>query len=253
MSANRNKQQKQRDRERTVEMILNPALRQGAKERPNWLGHPAHRNGKDGHARIDAALLDGATMAELRGYREAVERHFYQLEKDHNLPVIEIGDKCMFDRAKLGIDEKISAHVSGRRNSPLKRKKRPQSMPVVLDENHESRFPEGRLLYIEHRTFERDSLIAKKAKKRRLAMVGELRCDVCDFNFAGVYGNCGNGYIEAHHTRPVSELKQASRTKIGDFALVCANCHRILHRSNPMLTVAQLRKIVRSRVSGTDD
>ncbi len=71
-------------------------------------------------------------------------------------------------------------------------------------------------------------------------MIGELRCDVCDFSFADTFGRVGAGFIEAHHTIPVSELKGNQMTKIPNIALVCSNCHRILHRSKPMLSIAAM-------------
>ena len=45
-------------------------------------------------------------------------------------------------------------------------------------------------------------------------------------------GDLGKGYIEAHHTRPVAKLVTGERTKVSDLALVCANCHRMLHRQD---------------------
>jgi putative restriction endonuclease len=56
-------------------------------------------------------------------------------------------------------------------------------------------------------------------------------CVVCDFDFARKYGELGRGFIEAHHKIPVAQLKPGAKTELEDLAPVCANCHRMLHRS----------------------
>ena len=63
------------------------------------------------------------------------------------------------------------------------------------------------------------------------------------------YGQLGGGFIEAHHTIPVSELLAKAKTKISDFTLVCSNCHGILHRGEELLSVSELIQIVRIRAS----
>jgi len=109
-------------------------------------------------------------------------------------------------------------------------------------EDDESTFPEGSKRYRLHRALERDSKISRLAKDKRLAAVGELRCDVCAFSFGKKYGSLGIGFIEAHHTVPVSELRGRRKTKIEEIALVCSNCHRMLHRYRPWLSVHELRE-----------
>jgi 5-methylcytosine-specific restriction protein A len=88
-------------------------------------------------------------------------------------------------------------------------------------------------------------------KELRLQQQGELKCDVCDLVFADVYGAHGAGYIEAHHTVPVAELRGVKKTKLSDLALVCANCHRVLHRVKPRMSVDRLRAFVHARRAET--
>ncbi|WP_409440461.1 MULTISPECIES: HNH endonuclease [Pseudomonas] len=71
-----------------------------------------------------------------------------------------------------------------------------------------------------------------------------LFCEACNFDFEKAYGQRGFNFIEAHHTIPVSEMLPAQKTKISDIAMVCSNCHRILHRSRPWLTIAQLKNLI---------
>ena len=76
------------------------------------------------------------------------------------------------------------------------------------------------------------------------AKLSDFSCRACDFNFENVYGEIGSGYIEAHHTIPVAALDEGSKTKVSDLVALCANCHRIVHRSG-LITVEQLRQILR--------
>ena len=115
--------------------------------------------------------------------------------------------------------------------------------PVVVDEDEEE-FAEGRVLYRLHRSRERNRKLVEAAKSRALKRDGLLQCSVCMFNFATLYGELGDGYIEAHHVVPVSSLGDGSTTKVADLALVCANCHRMLHRRRPWLLPAELKRIL---------
>jgi len=57
-------------------------------------------------------------------------------------------------------------------------------------------------------------------------------CKVCQFNFKDNYGIHGEDYIEVHHLVPIHTLVTA--TKINpetDMIVVCANCHRMIHRN----------------------
>jgi 5-methylcytosine-specific restriction endonuclease McrA len=115
-------------------------------------------------------------------------------------------------------------------------------LPItVTPEDDESRYPEGAKSYRLHRRLERDGTLAKRAKQNRLAQVGALSCDVCGFDFASAFGKLGAGFIEAHHTVPVSTLRGENNTKLSDLALVCSNCHRMLHRGPHLLSVDDLR------------
>ena len=61
-----------------------------------------------------------------------------------------------------------------------------------------------------------------------------------------MHGLRGKGFIEAHHTKPVFKtLVEGSKTKLEDLALVCANCHRMIHSARSWLTVPELQKLIR--------
>jgi 5-methylcytosine-specific restriction protein A len=99
---------------------------------------------------------------------------------------------------------------------------------------------EGRLLTRLHRVRERDRRLVERKKATVLAKQGSLPCEVCGFDFAIIYGELGERFIEAHHILPLAQAG-ATKTRPSDLALVCSNCHRMLHRAKPWLSPAQLR------------
>ena len=103
---------------------------------------------------------------------------------------------------------------------------------------------EGRILLRLHKSRERNRAIVRSKKERALQETGKLACEACGFDFREAYGDLGEGFIECHHTIPVSELVPGRVTKIGDLALLCANCHRMIHRSRPMKAVAELKSLI---------
>lgn len=118
----------------------------------------------------------------------------------------------------------------------------------LSDDGHESArqsFPEGKRIERLHKFRERGSRAVRQAKRQHAQKHdGALPCEVCGFDFARKYGPLGESYIEAHHTRPLSDLaaSEVRITKVSDFALVCANCHRMLHRKRPWASVDEIRK-----------
>ena len=116
------------------------------------------------------------------------------------------------------------------------------SLPALDDVEYEA--PEGRLLLRFHKSRERNAGLAQRKKAQALQRDGVLRCEVCGFVYSAKYGPRGDGFIECHHTVPVSQLRPGQGTKLSDLALVCADCHRMLHWGGELLTVEALRQIV---------
>jgi len=111
------------------------------------------------------------------------------------------------------------------------------------NEDEETEFPEGKVLYRQHKSRERNRGLISKAKQIA-QQNGNLKCSVCNFDFYERYGDLGKGYIECHHTIPVSEYTQNAKTKVSDLSLVCSNCHRMLHRRRPWLTISELSSLI---------
>jgi hypothetical protein len=121
--------------------------------------------------------------------------------------------------------------------------KKPEAEPTKIDMFS---FPEGAEKRRLHLLRERSQTVVSKAKAIALETDSLLRCQVCGFSFVETYGEIGRGFIEAHHKRPVAQLTPGSRTYVRDIGLVCANCHRMLHRGDRTLSIEELRAIVQS-------
>jgi predicted HNH restriction endonuclease len=102
---------------------------------------------------------------------------------------------------------------------------------------------EGRLILRTHLSRERNAAIVR-AKK---ASADSLQCEVCGFDSLAMYGE---EYCETHHLFAFSEMNASTEvveTSLDDLAIVCANCHRMLHRTNPPRTLDQLRAMIEAQ------
>jgi 5-methylcytosine-specific restriction protein A len=110
---------------------------------------------------------------------------------------------------------------------------------IKIDDVEE--FKEGKILTSIHKTRERNPAVTSKKKKLVLQQFGRLDCEVCGFNYAEVYGEIGQEFAECHHIIPLSELKPNVATKIIDLAILCANCHRMIHKVSPMPSISEFK------------
>lgn len=100
---------------------------------------------------------------------------------------------------------------------------------------------EGKVLTRLHRVRERSRALVDRKKKQALAKYGKLECEACGFDFQQRYGNAGTGLINVHHTRPLHTLEPDQKTHLDDLALLCANCHRVVHSTRHWLSLKELR------------
>lgn len=105
---------------------------------------------------------------------------------------------------------------------------------------------EGRILARTHLTRERDPRLAEKKKRQVLTTTGRLACEVCGFDYAQTYAAHGTGFAECHHRTPLSHLKPGTKTRLSDLAIVCANCHRMLHCGRRWLSTDDLKRVMLS-------
>ena len=93
---------------------------------------------------------------------------------------------------------------------------------------------------VSHLRRERSAGLRNKKIKSVIAEKHELKCEVCDFNFEIAYGQLGKGFAEVHHIKPLSTLGE-TKTKLSDLAVLCSNCHRMIHRTNPIENLETFR------------
>ena len=100
---------------------------------------------------------------------------------------------------------------------------------------------EGRLKLMVHFLRERDHQLVERKKRSVLDSRGRLACEVCGFDFENRYGTRGAGFCEVHHRLPLSRVVEETTTTLRDLAIVCSNCHRMLHRE-PEIDVEELAR-----------
>jgi 5-methylcytosine-specific restriction enzyme A len=75
-----------------------------------------------------------------------------------------------------------------------------------------------------------------------------ISCFICGFNFREVYGELGEGFIHVHHLLPLSEIGKEYEIKpIEDLRPVCPNCHAMIHRKSPPLSIKEIQGLLAER------
>ncbi|MGD1320090.1 MrcB family domain-containing protein [Chryseobacterium sp. 2R14A] len=103
-------------------------------------------------------------------------------------------------------------------------------------------FEKKKLKY--HYRVERNTGISKKVKQKK-----GYKCEACHFDFKTKYGKIlGNEFIEVHHLIPISSLEpgKIEMNIINDFAVLCSNCHRMIHRLENPSNLEELKEIIKT-------
>lgn len=103
--------------------------------------------------------------------------------------------------------------------------------------NARDSYEEGARKQVIVNAYERDP----RARRDCLRFFG-YRCVVCDLLFSERYGALGEDFIHVHHVRPISRRGKVHRVSpTFDLVPVCPNCHAMLHRTNPPMSIDRLR------------
>ena len=146
------------------------------------------------------------------------------------------------------LEKVVWAEYAGRRDVLAADAKEVRLAVGSADEGAVSKLPmtepyegeEGGVLMRLHKRYERDPKLVSE-KRKAAAVAGKLACEVCGFDFEAAYGALGAGYIEVHHTKPLHTIVPGTKTKLADLALLCANCHRMAHRTRLPLSLEAIR------------
>lgn len=114
-----------------------------------------------------------------------------------------------------------------------------------LEENISSvnttKLVEGNLKTIVVNAFERNPI----ARKQCLEYHG-TSCLCCGFDFYRTYGEIGQNYIHVHHIIPLAKIRKNYQVDpIKDLIPLCANCHAMIHRTTPALSIEKLKEIIK--------
>ncbi|WP_185965098.1 HNH endonuclease [Glacieibacterium frigidum] len=96
---------------------------------------------------------------------------------------------------------------------------------------------------VSHFKIDRDPNIRKAKIAGFVADHGKVFCENCEFDFEKKYGVRGKGYIEVHHLEPLAKILPNTLTYLSDLMLLCANCHRIVHRTKTPISKTDLQLI----------
>jgi hypothetical protein len=162
--------------------------------------------------RVDVENVRYTTSARVR---YAVEQAGYTWAAAWTVLFVELDERLLDfdeDAAELAADEEMSAVEGELRERLVKHRRR-----------------EARLR-------------AYKIKSFKDEHEGRLFCEVprCGFDFERVYGPTGKDYAQVHHRTPLAELDQPRPTTLRDLAVVCANCHAMVHRGGQCRDLDQL-------------
>ncbi len=106
---------------------------------------------------------------------------------------------------------------------------------------------EGALERVVSNRFERDPAL------RAACLVHHgTACLACGLDMGQRYGEDGRGFIHVHHTMPLSSV--GARHKVDartDLVPLCPNCHTMIHRQEPPLSVDAVRALIRGNAPPT--
>lgn len=104
-------------------------------------------------------------------------------------------------------------------------------------------FVEGLQCQVTINAYERNPL----ARAACIAHYG-CSCRACGFNFQQAYGDIGAGFIHVHHRIPIGTIgKEYEIDPVKDLIPVCPNCHAMIHKQTPPLTIDELQARLKPR------
>jgi len=62
----------------------------------------------------------------------------------------------------------------------------------------------------------------------------------CNFDFETIYGELGKDFAHVHHLKPLADRESPSETSLDDLAVVCTNCHSMIHRGGKCRSLGEL-------------
>jgi hypothetical protein len=130
-----------------------------------------------------------------------------------------------------------------------------EASPVTLvNEAERQKFTEGRATKALVKRIERSSEARRACIEHYMRENGwdHIECAICTFSFNQKYGEIGDGFIHIHHLKPLHEIDEEYQVNPeDDLVPVCPNCHAMLHKETPPLTVKKLQKCIAKTKAAT--
>jgi 5-methylcytosine-specific restriction enzyme A len=108
-------------------------------------------------------------------------------------------------------------------------------------------FAEGRIFTAFHKVRERNPKLRRALVRKRQAL-GPLTCDACGEGPKLKEAALQDATYESHHLVPLAASMER-RTSLTDMALLCATCHRLIHRAmhvrRQWVSVEELQTLIR--------
>lgn len=166
-------------------------------------------------------------------------------------------DKLGFEAGKLKIEfldnsRQIISSIWWKNEGHENYEKAPVSFCISKDGDFEDTrtVSEGSPLLVSHMRRERKPGLRAKKLQDVLSSGQPLRCEACGFDFDATYEHSAKAACEVHHRKPLAQGRQEVSPE--DLAILCANCHRVIHRIEPMPSVEEFAKNFR-RAKGTSN
>ncbi|GAA3972589.1 hypothetical protein GCM10022246_26120 [Pedobacter ginsengiterrae] len=207
---------------------------------------------KEAYRMFFEALNEGRSIEtfehSLKNARDSFDAHFPETNregwKDKNGNLIKLSglNLDVFNAFKMHNETTIWKNVKKYSRLDIEAHKQEIANLMAIEESETdftyARTEGGVKVYISHK-IERNASLRNAALK-----IHGYDCAVCGFNFKKTYGNWGAEWAEVHHLKPMGENRKIKRTTDPEFDLVvlCANCHRMMHRKKGIvLTVNELK------------
>ena len=84
-----------------------------------------------------------------------------------------------------------------------------------------------------------------RSLRRNALRIHGYDCMACGFNYEKCYGEIGKEFIEVHHVVPLASAGETKTNPETDLVVLCANCHRMVHRKKGVcLSIQKLKECI---------
>lgn len=100
------------------------------------------------------------------------------------------------------------------------------------------------LTIIERKRLKRSRSIERQGNHRRFIHEKGFTCEACGWSIGIHEQDVWGASFELHHLNPFSDLEEGESRKLGidDFAVLCASCHKAIHRTEYVSDIETFKK-----------